>query len=70
MTIYSRSRTCPRVSRRDGTLSLSTPEPHRVLPVLLKAISAEGGELTALSTHHATLDDVFLERTGRQLREA
>jgi hypothetical protein len=32
-------------------------------------VAAEGGQLTALTTHRATLDDVFLSLTGRDLRE-
>jgi hypothetical protein len=37
--------------------------------VLLELIGAAGGELTALTTHRATLDDVFLAMTGRALRD-
>ncbi len=43
--------------------------PHRSVPVLLEMIGAAGGELTALTTHRATLDDVFLAMTGRALRD-
>ena len=52
-----------------GAHRLTTREPHRTIPALLQLIQAEKGELTALNTHHATLDDVFLARTGRQLRD-
>jgi ABC-2 type transport system ATP-binding protein len=57
------------VHAHDGTHRLTTREPHRTLPALLEILRREGLELTALNTHHATLDDVFLARTGRQLRE-
>ena len=37
------------------------------LAILLTA--AAGATLSRLSTHHATLEDVFVTLTGRQLRE-
>ncbi|HYW12316.1 MAG TPA: ABC transporter ATP-binding protein [Longimicrobium sp.] len=58
-----------RVSRRGDSTLISVDEPHRSLPILLELINAAGGELTALTTHRATLDDVFLSMTGRALRE-
>jgi ABC-2 type transport system ATP-binding protein len=57
------------VGALDGVQRLTTREPHRTVPALLEVIRAHGAELTALNTHHATLDDVFLARTGRQLRD-
>jgi ABC-2 type transport system ATP-binding protein len=57
------------VSRRGDSTLISVDEPHRSLPILLELINAAGGELTALTTHRATLDDVFLAMTGRALRE-
>jgi ABC-2 type transport system ATP-binding protein len=53
----------------EGACRLTTAEPHRVIPALLALLEERGAELTALNTHHATLDDVFLAKTGRQLRE-
>lgn len=58
-----------RVTRRGDHVLISVDEPHRSLPVLLEMIGAAGGELTALTTHRATLDDVFLAMTGRALRD-
>ncbi|HLM66682.1 MAG TPA: ABC transporter ATP-binding protein, partial [Longimicrobium sp.] len=58
-----------RVSRRGEATLISVDEPHRSLPSLLEMIGAAGGELTALTTHRATLDDVFLAMTGRALRD-
>jgi ABC-2 type transport system ATP-binding protein len=58
-----------RVSRRADSTLLTVDEPHRSLPPLLEMIGAAGGELTALTTHRATLDDVFLAMTGRALRD-
>jgi ABC-2 type transport system ATP-binding protein len=56
-------------SAHDGTQQVTALEPHRVMPALLDRIETQGGRLEALSTHRATLDDVFLARTGRQLRD-
>jgi ABC-2 type transport system ATP-binding protein len=67
-----RVRALPGVSRadeRDGTWRLATREPHRVIPLLLQLVESSEAEVSALGTHHATLDDVFLARTGRQLRD-
>jgi ABC-2 type transport system ATP-binding protein len=48
---------------------LTVHEPHVALPALLAAVAASGGRLTALTTRHATLEDVFVALTGRHLRE-
>jgi ABC-2 type transport system ATP-binding protein len=58
-----------RVSRRGESRLLSVAELHHSVPALLELVGERGGELTALSTHHATLDDVFLALTGRGLRD-
>lgn len=63
----------PAVTRVDlavGLGRIATREPHRTIPALYRLIESYGGEVTALSTHHTTLDDVFLSLTGRQLRDA
>lgn len=57
------------VSARNGTYHLTTAEPHRAVSAVFSIIQERQGELTALSTHQATLDDVFLAQTGRQLRD-
>jgi ABC-2 type transport system ATP-binding protein len=59
-----------RMGRHEERVLLTVDEPHRSLPALLEAVSAAGGELTSLTTHRATLDDVFLTLTGRALRDA
>ena len=58
-----------RLRRRGDAVLLTVHEPHRALPPLLDLVATAGGELTALTTHRATLDDVFLSLTGRGLRE-
>jgi len=52
----------------DG-ISLTVAEVHRALPALLALLQARGLELSLLTTHHATLEDVFVALTGRQLRD-
>jgi ABC-2 type transport system ATP-binding protein len=42
---------------------------HRAIPALLAVLTARGAALTGLETHTATLDDVFVHLTGRQLRD-
>jgi len=52
-----------------GVLALTVTELHRTLPALLTLLQRRGLELASLTTHHATLDDVFVALTGRQLRD-
>ena len=48
---------------------LSTSELHRTLPALLDAVRDCNASLIQLGTHSATLEDVFVTLTGRQLRD-
>src|SRR3954466_13055990 len=41
---------------------------HRAVPALLGYIAERGYELSQLTTHSASLEDVFVSLTGRQLR--
>ena len=52
-----------------GGMSLTVAELHRTLPALLALLQRQQRELSSLTTHHATLDDVFVSLTGRQLRD-
>ena len=52
-----------------GRLVLNVDELHVALPGVLYATEARKLTLTNLSTHHATLEDVFVTLTGRELRE-
>ena len=52
-----------------GGWSLTVAELHRTLPALLTLLRQRELELSSLTTHHATLDDVFVAMTGRQLRD-
>jgi ABC-2 type transport system ATP-binding protein len=53
-----------------GRWRLTVREVHRAVPGLLQALSERGAEPTHLTTHHATLEDVFVALTGRTLRDA
>jgi ABC-2 type transport system ATP-binding protein len=56
--------------RRDAShLHLSTSELHRTVPALLDLLGRRQASLVALGTHSATLEDVFVTLTGRQLRD-
>jgi ABC-2 type transport system ATP-binding protein len=57
-------------ARREADLiSLSVSEPHVALPALLYRLKERGYELASLTTRHASLEDVFVARTGRHLRD-
>jgi ABC-2 type transport system ATP-binding protein len=58
-----------RVSTWGATCRLTVGEVHRTVPALLELIRQRGGELGGLSTHTATLEDVFVALTGRSLRD-
>jgi ABC-2 type transport system ATP-binding protein len=48
---------------------LTVREVHRAVPALLGALAERGAEPMHLATHHATLEDVFMNLTGRRLRD-
>ena len=59
-----------RVAHEDGRWRLTVREVHRTVPALLAALAEEGAAASHLTTHHATLEDVFVALTGRTLRDA
>ena len=58
------------VAREDGSWRLTVREVHRAVPALLAVLAERGAQPTHLTTHHATLEDGFVARTGRSLRNA
>jgi ABC-2 type transport system ATP-binding protein len=58
-----------KVVRDAGTWRLTVREVHRTVAALLTTLSELGLEPTSLTTHHATLEDVFMALTGRRLRD-
>ena len=55
---------------QDGRWTLEVSELARTVPALLAALRDRGLALGELATHSATLEDVFVSLTGRQLRDA
>jgi ABC-2 type transport system ATP-binding protein len=55
---------------RDRTgIFLTVSAMHRTVPALLAALRDRSAELSRLTTHNATLEDVFVSLTGRHLRD-
>ncbi len=52
-----------------GGFALIVREPHVAIPALLDALALQRAPLVSLTTHHATLEDVFVSLTGRTLRD-
>jgi ABC-2 type transport system ATP-binding protein len=58
-------------SRREaGGYAITVKEPHVSIPALLAELSRQQLGLRGLTTHHCTLEDVFVSLTGRSLRDA
>ena len=56
--------------RREGAAwALTTSQVHQVVPALLAELGESSRKLVSLTTHHATLEDVFVSLTGRHLRD-
>jgi len=53
----------------NGSIRIQATELHRSVPALLEELRRQGIPLTELSTHSATLEDVFVSLTGRHLRD-
>jgi ABC-2 type transport system ATP-binding protein len=51
------------------TASLATSEVHLAVPALLDTLRERDATLAMLTTHSATLEDVFVSLTGRHLRD-
>ena len=59
-----------RVARpRAGGWELQVGELHRTVPALLAFLAERNLEMSQLTTHSASLEDVFVSLTGRQLRD-
>jgi ABC-2 type transport system ATP-binding protein len=54
---------------RNGSVTVEAAELHRVLPALLAHLQDRNTAISALRTHSATLEDVFVSLTGRHLRD-
>jgi ABC-2 type transport system ATP-binding protein len=58
------------VRNDDGAVQVQVTELHSAVPALLEELSRQGIALVELRTHSASLEDVFVALTGRQLRDA
>jgi ABC-2 type transport system ATP-binding protein len=54
---------------QNGAIRLTVGEVHLAVPRLLEELCRQRVSLTRLTTHHATLEDVFVSLTGRHLRD-
>ena len=52
-----------------GRLSLGSTAVHETIPAVLLALAAAGVGVAELTTHSATLEDVFVALTGRHVRD-
>ena len=57
------------VRAEDGLFSLRVNEPHETIPALLAEVQRQHAQLVHLTTRQASLEDVFVQLTGRHLRE-
>ncbi len=55
--------------RREQRWLLAAASLAQAVPALLSALDDAGAKLVSLSTHRATLEDVFIALTGRELRD-
>ncbi|HTR03078.1 MAG TPA: ABC transporter ATP-binding protein [Thermoanaerobaculia bacterium] len=55
--------------QRDGRWLLAAGSLAQAVPALVEALEAADARLVTLSTHRATLEDVFISLTGRELRD-
>jgi ABC-2 type transport system ATP-binding protein len=58
------------VRRRGRAFALATGSLGELLPRVLRACEERGNPITTLTTHAATLEDVFVALTGKALRDA
>ncbi len=57
------------VKKQDGTYRIKVADGEETAPTIIDAVRAEGHKVTRLSLTKPTLDEVYLEYTGRSIRE-
>jgi ABC-2 type transport system ATP-binding protein len=57
-------------STEDGLLRLNVEDGATAIPLILRALDNAGAPLRSIELHRPSLDDVFLTKTGRSLRES
>jgi ABC-2 type transport system ATP-binding protein len=56
--------------RDEGSLRLYVDAGETAMPQIMRTLETAGIDLTTIELHRPTLDDVFLTKTGRSLRES
>ena len=69
-TLAARVPGATELAHAESRLSFRVPRGDTVLPGLLRELDKAQVRVDAVATHRPTLDDVFLDLTGRSLREA
>jgi len=57
------------LSEEAGSVRLKVREPHLTAPAVLEALNRHGVLVSRFETHSATLEDVYVALTGRQVRD-
>src|SRR5262249_7670567 len=57
------------VRREEDAYCLTVTAPHVAIPALLELLQQKNRDLARLTTRHASLEDVFVNLTGRHLRD-
>jgi ABC-2 type transport system ATP-binding protein len=68
-TLFERLDDVSKVVKESGSYLLTVSEPHRSIPALLELLGKSGLRLGSLTTRHVNLEDVFVNLTGRHLRD-
>jgi len=58
------------VKKEDGSYRIKTPDGERAAPAILRTLWDLGATVTSVNISHPTLDQAFLEYTGRSMRDA
>ena len=56
--------------RADGALRLHVSAGSTAIPQIMRLLESEGVQLGGIELHRPSLDDVFLTKTGRSLRDS
>ena len=61
-------RLTPQIDSPRDTIRLAISNAEKIIPRLIKIAAEIGVEVSSVSVHHPTLNDVFLHYTGREIR--
>jgi len=69
LTAIKRAEYVLQVKKRDGGLTILVKNGAEAVPKLVSTVDSNGGKLRTITLRELTLDDVFLEVTGRSISE-